>query len=306
MTQITAYDIANDSISLQFPLIGLALIIAGAVMKWGLSKPGWNSYALMGFGLFLILATGVVPWWDYRRVTEAVARGEARQVVGPIHGWRLARVSSGTSKNGDTKFYHYYEYFSVGPVAFRIAWDALEAGFANRGSSEKKPTVRLANGMPVRIWYLPIDGPDKPPRITRIDLGTGNLVDEAHVLPTERKERLGTLLDAFQTRSGYRLAVVTTSSLNGIDIVRYADQIAAQRGLNRAGSENGILLLVAPNERKARIAVAPNLTELLPDAVVLQIMDEFILPQFRHGDIPTGIEAGAAAIIVQVRSDKMR
>src|SRR3546814_9894940 len=74
MTYATVYDIANDSIDWQFPLIGLALILVGAVMKWGFGKPGWNSYPIMAIGVFTILASGAVPWWDYRRVTQAVAR----------------------------------------------------------------------------------------------------------------------------------------------------------------------------------------------------------------------------------------
>jgi hypothetical protein len=325
MIYTTVYDIANDSVDLQFTLIGLVLVIAGAVMKWGFRKPGWNGYAVMGLGLFLILATGAVPWWDQRRVAQAVARGEARQVEGPIHDWRLARVSR-KRKSTDPHAYIHYEYFSVGPVAFRIEWGAPEAGFANRGSTEKKPTVRLANGIFARIWYLPIDGPDKPPRIVRIDLGAGSwadavrqgaggtafrllqgrVADEANVLPADRKARLDALLDAFAFRSGHRLAVVTTPSLGGIDIARYAAEIARQRGLDRAGAESGILLLVAPNERKARIAVGPGLTERLPDAAAQQIMDGVVLPPFRRGDIPAGIEAGAAAIIGRVTAGETR
>src|SRR3546814_16842120 len=92
MTYATVYDIANDSIDWQFPLIGLALILVGAVMQWGFGKPGWNSYPIMAIGVFTLLASGAVPWWDYRRVTPAVARGEAKQVEGPIHAWRMARA----------------------------------------------------------------------------------------------------------------------------------------------------------------------------------------------------------------------
>src|SRR3546814_12054081 len=92
MTYTTVYDIANDSVGLQFPLIGLALIIVGAAMKWGFGKPGWTSYPPIGFGLFLILATGAVPWWDQHRVAQVVARGGAQQAEGPIHDWRLTRA----------------------------------------------------------------------------------------------------------------------------------------------------------------------------------------------------------------------
>src|SRR3546814_8982458 len=114
----------------------------------------------MAVGVFTILASGAGPWWDYRRVTQAVARGEAKQVEGPIHDWRMARAR-GKRRSTDATFYSHYERFSVGDVDFDVNWGALEAGFANRGSTEEKPAVRLANGMPARIWYLPIDGPGR-------------------------------------------------------------------------------------------------------------------------------------------------
>ncbi|MGV7120819.1 TPM domain-containing protein [Sphingopyxis sp. 550A] len=170
--------------------------------------------------------------------------------------------------------------------------------------------------MPARIWYLPIDGPGKPPRITRIDLGAvgwadavqaddagiafrlvqGRVADEANVLPAARKVRLDTLLAAFEQASGHRLVVVTTPSLGGIDIARFAAEIADRRGM----ADAGILLLVAPNERQARIAVGRNLAARLPDAAAQAIMDGAILPPFRRGDIPGGIEAGVERIIARV------
>lgn len=321
MTYTTVYDIANDSVGLQFPLIGLAFIIAGAVMKWGFGKAGWTSYPLMAIGVFTVLASGAVPWWDQRRVTQAVANGEARQVEGPIHDWRLERVSR-KRKSSDAHAYSHYEYFSVGPVAFRINWGALEAGFANRGSTEEKPAVRLANGMAARIRYVPIDGPDKPPRIVRIDLGAsspadavrqgeggvafrivqGRIADEANILSADSKARLDAVLTAFDQRSGHPLVIVTTPSLGGIDIARFAATIADRRGM----ADSGILLLVAPNERQARIMVGRELSDRLPDAAAQAIMDGVILPRFRRGDIPGGIEAGAVAITGRVTGGAAR
>src|SRR3546814_506827 len=298
MTYTTVYDIANDSVGLQFPLIGLALIIVGAAMKWGFGKPGWTSYPPIGFGLFLILATGAVPWWDQHRVAQVVARGGAQQVEGPIHDWRLTRVRGKRRSTGSYSYSH-YEYFSVGPVAFRINWDALEAGFANRGSTEEKPAVRLANGMAARIWYVPIDGPGKPPRIVRIDLGAsspadavrqgeggvafrivqGRIADEANILPADSKAQLDAVLTAFDQRSGHPLVIVTTPSLGGLDIARFAATIADRRGM----ADSGILLLVAPNEGQARIMVGRDLSNRLPDAAAQAIMDRVILPRFQIG-----------------------
>ncbi|HEX2813661.1 MAG TPA: TPM domain-containing protein [Sphingopyxis sp.] len=311
MGYTTVYDIANDSVDWQFPLIGLALILVGAVMKWGFGKAGWNSYPIMVIGFFTVLASGAVPLWDYRGVTQAVANGEARQVEGPIHDWRLVRARGKRKSTGAT-FYAHNERFAVGNVAFDINWGALEAGFANRGSTEEKPAVRLANGMPARIRYVPIDGPGKPPRIVRIDLGAsspadavrqgeggiafrivqGRIADEANILPADSKARLDAVLTAFDQRSGHPLVVVTTPAIGGIDIARFAATIADRRGM----ADSGILLLVAPNERQARIMVGRDLADRLPDTAAQTIMDSVILPRFRRGDIPGGIEAGAVAI----------
>ena len=319
MTYTTVYDIANDSVGLWFPLLGLGLILVGAVMKWRFGQSGWSSYPFIAIGIFTILAAGAVPWWDYCRVTQAVANGEAQRVEGPIHDWRMARGRKKRQSTGVT-LYSRYEHFAVGSVDFDIHWDALEAGFANRGSTEEKPTLRLANGMPARIWYLPVDGPGKPPRIVRIDLGAeswadavrqpdagiafrlvqGRISDEANILSADQKARLDVRLAAFERTTGHRLAVVTTPSLGGIDIARFAAQLADRRGMG----DDSILLLVAPNERQARITVGRGLAARLPDAAAQEIMDMAILPLFRRDDIPTGIEAGASMIIGKVTSEE--
>lgn len=323
MTYTTVYDIANDSVGLWFPLFGLGMIVAGSVMKWGFGRSGWSSYPLMAIGVFTILAAGAVPWWDYRRVTQAVAKGEAKRVEGPIRDWRILR-GRGRRQSTGGYLYSHYERFSVGDVDFDVYWNALEAGFANRGSTEEKRAVQLANGMPARIWYLPIDGSDKPPRIVRIDLGAvgwadavrlgeagtafrlaqGRIADEAGILSADRKARLDALLAAFEAKSGHRLAVVTTPSLGGIDIAHYATALAEARGMG--GQADAVLLLVAPNERQARIAVGRGFAARLPDAAARAVMDGVILPQFRRGDVPGGIEAGAAAIIAKVASGEGR
>src|SRR3546814_14296843 len=93
------------------------------------------------------LSAGGVPLLDQRRGTQAVADGEAKQVEGPIRYWRVTRWHRKRKSTG-VYLYNHYEHFSVGGIDFDIDRDALEAGFANRGSTEEKSTVRLANGMP--------------------------------------------------------------------------------------------------------------------------------------------------------------
>lgn len=331
MTYTTVYDIANDSVGLQFPLIGLGLILVGAVMRWGFGKSGLASYPFIAIGILTVLASGALPLWDRNRVVQAVAKGEAKQIEGPIRNRRIVRVRG--TRNGTSSRYSYirYELFSVGDIDFDIEWNALEAGFANRGSTEEHPTVPLSNGMTARIWYLPIDGPGKPPRITRIDLratgwaaATGqpdadaptsaamasalqnHIDDGAGILPAAQKAQTETRLDAFERMTGHQLVVVTIPSLGGKDIARYAADLANERGIGRQAKNDGILLLVAPNERQARIAVGRGLEAVLSDAASAEIMEMTIVPLFRRGDMPTGIDAGVAAIIGKVMREERR
>src|SRR3546814_20730669 len=87
-----------------------------------------------------------------------------------------------------------------------------EAGFTNRGSSEEKPAIRLSNGMPARVWYLPIDGPGKPPRITPIDLAPvgwragGGAASASPSPPSHIARAAGVLSAAPTTQTETRLA----------------------------------------------------------------------------------------------------
>src|SRR5690606_17326498 len=110
----------------------------------------------------------------------------------------------------------------------------------------------------------------------------------------------------FERMTGHQLIVVTVPSLDGQDIAPYATNLANQRGIGRRGQDDGILLLVAPGERQARIAVGRGLETRLPDAAAREIMEMAILPLFRRGDIPAGIDAGASTIIGKLMSQETR
>src|SRR3546814_4099193 len=109
--------------------------------------------------------------------------------------------------------------------------------------------------MPARVWYLPIDGPGKPPRITRIDLapvgwraGGGaasaspspqsHIEDAAGVLSAAQKAQTEIRLAAFERMTGHQLVVVTTPSLGGKEIARYATDLANERGIGRRSEEH--------------------------------------------------------------------
>ena len=97
------------------------------------------------------------------------------------------------------------------------------------------------------------------------------------------------------------MVVVTVTTLGGRDVADFARDLGNSWGIGRKCYNDGIILLVAPNERKVRIAVGYGLEKTLTHDLSKRIIDQQILPAFRRGDIPGGIEAGTQALIVAAR-----
>lgn len=129
---------------------------------------------------------------------------------------------------------------------------------------------------------------------------TGLVVDAANILPPDREAALTAKLQAFQQKTGRQLVVATIPDLQGYDIADYGYQLGRTWGVGLKDVNNGAILLVAPNERKVRIEVGYGLEPVLTDAYSSVILNTQILPRFKAGDMPGGIDAGADAIIAQL------
>ena len=93
------------------------------------------------------------------------------------------------------------------------------------------------------------------------------------------------------------------NSLQDYQIEEYGYQLGRAWGIGQKDQDNGVLLIVAPVERKVRIEVGYGLEPILTDALSAQIIQTRILPAFRTGDFPDGIIAGVDAIDQQLRLD---
>jgi len=125
----------------------------------------------------------------------------------------------------------------------------------------------------------------------------GRLNDFARALSAKEAAEIAANLAALDTRTGVQLAVVTVSSLQGYPAEKFARKVGDTWGVGRRGLNDGIVLLVAPTERKVFIATGPGIRDRIPDSVVNEIVQERILPQFRAGKISAGISAGVQAIV---------
>lgn len=129
---------------------------------------------------------------------------------------------------------------------------------------------------------------------------TGPVVDQADILPPEAEARLAEKLTALKAQSQRELVVVTLPDLQGYDIADYGYQLGRHWGLGDKERNDGAILIVAPNERRLRIEVGYGLEAVLTDGLSSQIINRLIVPKFKAGDMPGGIEAGTDAIIQQL------
>ncbi len=126
---------------------------------------------------------------------------------------------------------------------------------------------------------------------------SGRVVDEAGILDAPTRESLTRELAGLEEKSTDQLVVVTLKSLQGTSIEDFGVQLGRHWGIGQKGKNNGVLLIVAPNERKVRIEVGYGLEGTLTDAISRVIIENSILPRFKAGDYPGGIRRGAQDII---------
>ena len=130
---------------------------------------------------------------------------------------------------------------------------------------------------------------------------TGRVVDAANVLPADMEARITEKSDALEKSTGRQFVVVTLPSLQDYDIADYGYQLGRAWGIGEANENTGALLIVAPNERRVRIEVGYGLEGVLTDALSNVILQQRVLPKFKAGDLPGGVEDGANAVIDQLQ-----
>jgi uncharacterized protein len=128
------------------------------------------------------------------------------------------------------------------------------------------------------------------------------VVDQAGILTPAQVVDLQSKAQALYAQSGRAFAVATVKSLEGYPVEDYAYRLGRYWKLGSAKGDDGVLLLVAPNERKVSIATGYGAGAYMTDAMSGIIIREAILPHFKQNppDYGGGIEAGADAIIKQM------
>ena len=132
---------------------------------------------------------------------------------------------------------------------------------------------------------------------------TGRVVDDANILDPQTRAVLTDKLAAFEAKTTDQLVVVTLKSLQGTSVEDFGVELGRRWQIGQKGKYNGVLLIVAPNERKVRIEVGYGLEGALTDAVSRLIIENAITPRFRAGDFAGGITRGVDDIVSVLTGD---
>lgn len=131
------------------------------------------------------------------------------------------------------------------------------------------------------------------------------VTDLTATLGAEQRSALENRLAAFEAKKGSQIAVLLVPTTRPETIEQYAIRVAEEWKLGRKGVDDGVLLLVAMQDRTVRIEVGYGLEGALPDATAKRIIEEYIVPRFKQGDFAGGISAGVDRIIQVIEGEPL-
>lgn len=152
----------------------------------------------------------------------------------------------------------------------------------------------------IQCWFIALVSAEIaiPPLKSRV-------TDLTHTLSTQESSQLEQQLAQFEASNGSQIALLIVPSTQPETIEQYAIRVVDAWKLGRKGVDDGVLLLVAKNDRALRIEVGYGLEGILPDAVAKRIIEETIVPAFRQDDFFGGLQAGVNQIIRVIQGESL-
>lgn len=119
----------------------------------------------------------------------------------------------------------------------------------------------------------------------------GYVNDFAGILDGGSRNEITSMIEGIEQSTGVEIAIATLTDLGGMPIDQLAIKYYESWGIGKKGQDNGVLILVAVNDRKAWIQTGYGIEGVLPDGLVGEIIRNEMLPRFKQGDYPGGIKA---------------
>lgn len=126
---------------------------------------------------------------------------------------------------------------------------------------------------------------------------TGWVTDAANILTASDEERIAQQLRQLERQRGHQMVVVTVPTLEEQPIEEYTIDLARRWGVGRREHNDGLVVLVAPNERKVRIEVGTGLEQVVTNSFAAAVIQTVMIPRFRADDYAGGLRAGVETLI---------
>ncbi len=131
------------------------------------------------------------------------------------------------------------------------------------------------------------------------------VTDLTNTLSASQQSTLEQSLAAFETKKGSQIAILLVPTTQPETIEAYSMRVAESWKLGRKGVDDGVLILVAKNDRSLRIEVGYGLEGAVPDAVAKRIVSEIITPQFKQGLFFEGLQAGTQRLVAVIGGEAL-
>jgi len=164
------------------------------------------------------------------------------------------------------------------------------------------PALRLSAWL-VAAWLLTALAPAWAQDLLPVPPLSGRVIDQTGTLDASQRAALDGKLAAFEQAQGTQMVVLMVPSTQPEDIAAYAFRVADQWKIGRREVGDGLLIVVAKNDRRIRIEVAKALEGAVPDLAARLIIDRQIGPAFRAGDYAGGLSAGIDALMARIKGE---
>ncbi len=126
---------------------------------------------------------------------------------------------------------------------------------------------------------------------------TGRVTDNADILSPDTRQNLTAMMKEHEERTGNQIAVLTIPTIGDESIEDYAVRVFDEWKLGEQGKDNGLLIIVVPNDRRMRIEIGYGLEGTITDGMAGEIIRTRMTPYFKNGDYNGGVTAGVTAVI---------
>ena len=161
------------------------------------------------------------------------------------------------------------------------------------------PLVRYGFGIFLLLFFTTIRAQVEIPELLH------RVTDLTATLSSQQTTALENRLAAFETKKGSQIAVLIVPTTQPEDIAQFSIRVAEAWKIGRKNIDDGVILIVAKEDRKLRLEVGYGLEGAIPDAIAKRVITETITPFFKKGDYAGGIEAGVTQLMQLIEGESL-